>query len=160
MVNSVNDALNTIKDQTLNVVNMAANVIFPSGGQQGPVEDPCQTTCFQRVNYQGQNNDYYFDRANGCISKGFIDPSVSIFNSCCDEHNRCLNSRCCTNDCQAFKNECDLQYNSCLKKNCVQFIADDTLFYTCLARASFVASTAVNKTCSTTLSQNRKLCYC
>lgn len=160
LVGAVNTAIDTIKDQTLNVVNMAANVIFPSGNGQSTVPDPCQTTCFQRVNYQDQNTDYYFDRDNGCISKGYIDSNLKIFDSCCDAHNRCLNSRCCTTECQNLKNECDTEYNNCLKKSCVQFIVDDTKFYTCLARGSFIASAAVNKTCNPQLTQNRKICYC
>ncbi|CAF0858214.1 unnamed protein product [Brachionus calyciflorus] len=160
LVNAVNDAFTTIKDQSLDLYNMAASFIFSTNPVNDAPADPCQTTCFQRINYQNQLTDYYFDRPNGCISKGFLDPSVEVFNSCCDQHNSCLNSRCCTNDCQSFKNDCDTQYNNCLKQSCVQFIVDDVKFYTCLARASYVASSAVNRTCSTTITQNRKLCYC
>ena len=160
LTNAVNDAINTIRDETINIVNMVSNVIFPSGGNQPPAQDACQTTCFQRVNYNGQLTDYYFDRPNGCISKGIIDPHVSVFNSCCDKHNQCLNSKCCTTDCQNLKNQCDTEYDTCIKSSCVQYISDNTQFYTCLARGAYVASLAVNRTCSATITANRKICYC
>ena len=83
-----------------------------------------------------------------------------MFNSCCDKHNECLNLKCCTNNCQQLKNECDTQYDVCLKQLCVQFIADNNKFYSCLGQGAYIASAAVNKTCSASVTTNRKLCYC
>jgi hypothetical protein len=160
LTDAVNSAINTIKDQSLTLINMAAAVIFPNGGAQGPTQDPCATTCFQRINYNDQVTDYYFDRPNGCISKGFIDKTVAVFDECCDKHNACLNSKCCTTDCQNLKNQCDTEYDTCLKSKCIPYLSDNVQFYTCLGRGAFMASIAVNRTCSTTLTVNRKICYC
>ena len=156
VVNAVNDAVDFLKEQAMNVVML---VVQPGQPGQPAQQDLCQTTCFQRINYQGQTTDYYFDRPNGCISKGFVGLD-STFNSCCDKHNQCLNSKCCTDDCQKLKNECDMEYDVCMKQLCVQFIADNNKFYSCLATGSYIASTAVNKTCSATTTSSRKLCYC
>jgi len=160
LTDAVNSAINTIKDQSLTLINMASAIIFPNGAAQAPTQDPCATTCFQRINYNDQVTDYYFDRPNGCISKGFIDKSVAVFDECCDKHNTCLNSKCCTTDCQNLKNQCDTEYDTCLKSKCVPYIADNVQFYSCLGRGAFMASIAVNRTCSTTLTVNRKICYC
>ncbi|RNA24631.1 DNA polymerase [Brachionus plicatilis] len=160
LVDAVNTAFDKIKDQSISIYHMAVDFFFPTGENGSVLGDPCNTVCFQRINYQNKLVDYFFDRPNGCISKGFIDPSVNVFNSCCDQHNYCLNEKCCTNNCQTLKNDCDTKYNNCLKQKCTEFIFDDVQFYTCLARASYIASSAVNRTCSTTINQNRKICYC
>jgi hypothetical protein len=156
---AINSALDAIKDTAGQVVNVV-NTIF--NGNQGTYtgQDPCTMTCFQRVNYNGQQLDYYYDRPNGCVSKGYVDSSVAMFNSCCDKHNECLNSKCCTTGCQSLKNDCDTEYDTCLKNTCVQFISDNAKFYTCLARGALIASVAVNQTCTPSLSVNRKLCFC
>ena len=156
VVNAVNDAVDFLKEQAMYVVML----VVPNPGQSGSAQqDLCQARCFQRINYQGQTTDYYFDQPSGCISKGFIGLD-STFNSCCDKHNQCLNAKCCTTECQSLKNECDQEYDVCLKQLCVQFIADSNKFYACLGTGSYIASTAVNRTCSATTTNSRKLCYC
>ena len=156
--NAVNNAINSIKDTAGQVINIV-QALFNGGTYTGQ-QDPCAMTCFQRINYNGEVKEYYFDQPNGCISKGYIDPSVKMFDSCCDKHNQCLNSKCCTTDCQALKNDCDTEYDSCLKSTCIPFISDNTQFYTCLARGALIASVAVNQSCTASITVNRKLCFC
>jgi hypothetical protein len=46
LVNAVNSAYDSVKDKTLDIVNMAQNVIFPSGNNApASIQDPCDTTC-------------------------------------------------------------------------------------------------------------------
>jgi hypothetical protein len=160
LVNAVNDALNTVKDQALNVVDLVSGILFPNNNQPGHENDACQATCISRINLNNQVTEYSFDKANGCISKGFIDPSVKIFDDCCDAHNKCLNSKCCTDDCQKYKNECDSDFEMCTKQVCLPFYLDNLQFYPCLAKGSYLASSAVNRTCNPNTTKNRKLCYC
>jgi hypothetical protein len=160
LVDTINQAINWVKETSVSVYNMASSIFYPSSGNQVQVTDPCQSTCFQRINYNGAINDYYFDKPNGCISKGFVDPSLKEYDSCCDEHNACLNSKCCTNNCQLDKNDCDTKYDTCLKSKCVLYISDNTKFYTCLAKAAAIAQYAVNRTCNAAITTNRKICYC
>ena len=160
LVNAVSDAVNTIKDQALNVVDLVSGIIFPNADQPGHENDACETTCISRINLNDKITEYSFDKPNGCISKGFIDSSVNIFDECCDAHNRCLNSKCCTNDCQKYKNECDSAFEMCTKQVCLPLYLDNMKFYPCLAKGSYLASSAVNRTCHPNATRNRKLCYC
>ena len=59
VTNAVNDAVSFIKDQAMNVVLI---VMQPNQPGQPIQQDLCQTTCSQKINYQGSVNEYFFDR--------------------------------------------------------------------------------------------------
>jgi hypothetical protein len=88
------------------------------------------------------------------------DEARRLFDTCCDEHNQCLNSRCCTSDCQDLKNECDQKYNSCTRNKCKPYYDEEIEFQKCQIRGAYLVSAARNRTCNPQLTQNRKLCYC
>jgi len=162
VVNAVNDSIHFIKTHAINVADVVGSILFPQGGSGVSLqnEDACKATCSIRININGQTQDFYFDQPNGCITKGFLDPTLDIFNSCCDKHSQCLNAKCCTNDCQALKNECDAEFEKCNKEVCLPLFHDNLQFYPCLARGAYIASSAVNRTCNSNSIKNRKLCYC
>jgi uncharacterized membrane-anchored protein YitT (DUF2179 family) len=58
ITNAVNDAVNFIKDQAMNVVVL---VMQPNQPGQPAQQDLCQTTCSQKINFQGQLSEYFFD---------------------------------------------------------------------------------------------------
>lgn len=163
LVSAVNDAYDTIKDNTLMVVNIAQAIFNPgSNNQGGEQQDPCATTCFTRIVLNNQQVDYFFDKPNGCISKAINDPNASkYFNKCCDQHNECLNAQCCTDNCQELKNECDLKYNSCVRSACKPYYDDEIEFQTCQIRGAYIVSSARNKTCRAEYNNiNKKICFC
>ena len=85
---------------------------------------------------------------------------MKIFDTCCDRHNQCLNAKCCTQECQNFKNECDKDFEACLKQVCLQFSLENSKFYPCLAQGAYMASSSITKTCHPNITKKRKLCYC
>lgn len=134
----------------------------PTTNGQVQVEDRCATTCFQRINNGGNTQDYYFDKPNGCISKGWQDSATKMFDNCCDLHNQCLNKQCCTTNCQGLKNDCDTSYYHCMKRQCYVSVDynDNAAMNRCEANAIYMANTSINRTCHATASDNRKVCYC
>jgi len=58
ITNAVNDAVNFIKDQAMNVVVL---VMQPNQPGQPAQQDLCKTTCSQKINFQGQLSEYFFD---------------------------------------------------------------------------------------------------
>lgn len=134
----------------------------PTTDDQVQVENRCATRCFQRIVYKGYTKDYYFDRSNGCVSKGWQDPSIKMFDSCCDMHNQCLNNQCCTTKCQDLKNDCDFAYFQCLKRRCYASVDfnENLALSRCEANAIFIANTAINRTCHATADDDRKVCFC
>jgi hypothetical protein len=135
-------------------------VYFPYQPQQPQYVDFCDLTCRSRFTINGEKKDFFFDKSNGCISKGFTGPRADVFNQCCDEHNQCLNSKCCTNNCQELKQDCDRQYEACTKQVCSRFIHDNTKFLECFGDGITIrnANAAIN--CNAQHTRNRKLCYC
>jgi hypothetical protein len=151
-----NHVISPITDHVINPITG-----FINGGGGNNNQDYCAVTCQSRVESNGQVLEYWFDRSNGCSSKGFFDNQFRMFDHCCDLHNTCLNSRCCTtNDCQYQKDECDLQYNTCLRNVCRQFYDNEAQFNQCQANSANVVATEMNNKCRMPTSQNRKLCYC
>ena len=145
----------------MNVVSDALNLIMKPGPQGQSPQDPCEATCLVRVMFNNEPKDYYFDRPNGCISKGVNDNDVNTyFNDCCDKHNYCLNAKCCTTNCQELKNKCDQEYYTCTRAACMPLYMDEVKFYPCQAKAAYMVSGARNRTCNPMASNNRKICFC
>lgn len=158
---TVISTINTIMKPTQLVANLVLSQIVPTASNQQGDVDLCKEECFSRVNVNNQLNDYYFNQGdNGCISKGYLDAEYTEFDSCCDAHNLCLNARCCTNDCQVLKNECDKAFETCTREKCVPHISDTDRFWTCMGRGARISSSAVNSTCDPTETRSRRLCYC
>ncbi len=106
--------------------------------------------------------DYYFDKTNGCVSKGWLDSEVKVFDKCCDSHNSCLNKQCCQTNCQQLKNDCDNAFYHCMKRECYISIdyMDTNKMNRCVSTAGLVANVAINRTCNAQATDNRKVCYC
>jgi hypothetical protein len=162
LVNAVENAIDKIKDETMNIIQIGSAIVNPGqNNQPGEAQDPCATTCFIRVIMKGEPKDFFYDQPNGCIAKGVNDNDVnSFFGTCCDNHNRCLNAQCCTNNCQELKNACDEEYFKCTRSACKPLYDDEIKFYTCQAKASYMVSGARNNTCKPGETTNRKLCRC
>jgi hypothetical protein len=155
-----NNVVNQIKDPILNVANIIGGIFFPYQPQQPQYVDFCDLTCRSRFTIDGKETDFFFDKPNGCISKGFTGPRADVFNQCCDEHNQCLNSKCCTNNCQELKQECDTQYEACTKQVCFKFIHDNAKFMECIGDGVTISNAAKSAVCNAEHTRNRKLCYC
>ena len=148
IVNPINNhVINPISE---NVINPISNLINGSGNGLGGNQDFCTLQCSSKVNISNNDVEFFFDRPNGCKSKGFLQNEFKSFDNCCDEHNVCLNSHCCTTDCENIKNECDKQYYTCLRSICFQLINNADQLSVCEARSNVLLKTAKDK----------KLCYC
>jgi hypothetical protein len=154
------NAVNTVVDPVLNVANLVGGLFISPPTSQDQNVNICDLTCKSRYNVNGQDIDYFFDRPNGCISKGFSGPRADVFNSCCDRHNECLNARCCTTECADLKQECDSAYEACTKQSCFQFVADNAKFLECIGDSITVSNAAKSATCNANSATSRKLCYC
>ena len=96
VLDGINVAVNTVSQSFNQVVDMAASIFTPVSEPSvpgGASADLCGATCFQRIKVDNNVKDYYFNQANGCISKGYATHHTVIFNSCCDMHNTCLNAQ-------------------------------------------------------------------
>lgn len=148
----------------LGSIGNAISGLFGGGGgnsnQNNNEVDPCSTyTCFNRVNNNGTVTDYPYDKPYGCISKGLNRKDVNIFDDCCDEHNKCLNAQCCTNNCQELKESCDFKYSGCLATKCVK-VSQIGSNANCID-LMYVLFNANNQKCiKNELSTNRKICLC
>lgn len=161
LTDAVSNAVNSVAEHTLMVINIASLIFNPGQNNQGQEQDPCATTCFTRVLVDNVPTDLYFDQPNGCLAKGIRDPEVeTYFADCCNQHSACLNSKCCTDNCQELKNQCDEQYLDCYRDACYPYYKDKVKFYTCSAYGSTLVSMSRNRTCSTTTKVNRKVCFC
>jgi hypothetical protein len=165
---SVQAAIGAVKNQLEDVPNMALIVLGTvlNGGKLPTGEappDPCKSTCLQQFKERETGNllTYYFDKPYGCISKGTTSPETQIFDDCCNKHNECLNSRCCTTDCQELKNDCDRKYSRCMNTLCFPLneLSNDD-FTACLAVANIMLEQSVKRTCNIGTNIERKICYC
>lgn len=142
-------------------VDAAGNLITVLiGGTSGTTQDQqqpdfCSYRC-KAVNQAG--TEFFYDQPNGCAAKGFS-PLPYNFNSCCDSHNYCLNTRCCTTECQQLKDDCDTDYKRCLRSVC-SGIANFDEQDKCVNLANLVAGTASSSKCNADEKRNRKLCIC
>lgn len=153
--NQAVNGVNTVVDAVGNIVSSLSG--SGSGGQPGqPEPDFCNLRCQAK----NQNGDiFFYDQVNGCTSKGFASVPYSGFNTCCDLHNQCLNSKCCTSNCQTLKDDCDVEYKRCLRTVC-NAISNFDLADKCIAQANAVSSYASASKCNPSESRNRKLCIC
>jgi hypothetical protein len=96
-VNAVSDAIDTIKDSVLDVIDTTSSIINENNNQQQTSSSnneentsACNGTCKVRVQVSSDEvKEFYFDQANGCISKGILDSQVNeYFGSCCDKHSK------------------------------------------------------------------------
>ena len=146
--------VSTIVDNVGNFITiLTGGATGSTGEQQAP--DFCSYKC-KAVNQAGV--EFFYDQPNGCASKGFSQLPYN-FNSCCDSHNYCLNTRCCTTDCQQFKDNCDMDYKRCLRAVCSN-LSDFDEMDKCISIANLMANTAGTNKCNVNESRNRKLCIC
>ena len=164
----VNAITNQVIDPIKHIVAIVTNPIAiitggGSGNNQGPNSvDYCNTVCYSRVNFQDVVTDFYFDRSNGCKSKGLMSDEIKKFDTCCDKHNQCLNSKCCTGDCQGLKDSCDDEYADCMDDRCQQIFnvnKNRQERSECLQVSEALRSASSAQKC-TTQTVNRKICFC
>jgi hypothetical protein len=156
--NTVVDGYNQVVGGVNTAVDAVGNIVSSLGGSSEsgqPEPDFCNLRC-KAVDKAG--SEYYYDQSNGCVSKGFSALPYN-FNSCCDNHNMCLNSKCCTSECQTLKNDCDLNYKRCLRSICSR-IDDFDDMDKCTNLANVVSNYANSSGCNPNESRNRKLCIC
>ena len=103
--------------------------------------------------------DYVYDKPNGCMSKGLLNTDLNEFNDCCDEHNKCLNSQCCTTNCEELKETCDLEFLTCLNSQCKNYDKNEEKLR-CYSSAIKLHNSITDKKCKKDLNKNRKICLC
>jgi hypothetical protein len=164
--NPVQNTVVDIYDQAVGGISTAADAvgnfitIITGGVGSGTVpgqEDPdfCSYRC-KAVNNAG--TEFFYDQPNGCPSKGYSQLPYN-FNMCCDSHNYCLNTKCCTTECQQLKDNCDSDYKRCLRGVCSglsNFDEQDK----CINLANLMAGQASSGKCNPGENRNRKLCIC
>lgn len=153
--NQVVSGVSTAVDATGSFIT---NLVGASTGPTYEVSNPdfCSLRC-QSKNSEGAT--FFYDEPNGCAAKGFVNVGFSQFHRCCDAHNVCLNSKCCTTDCQQHKDACDLDYKRCLRSVC-NGIFDFDEQDKCVTQANFISSHASAYKCNPNEVRNRKLCIC
>jgi hypothetical protein len=157
----VNPVISGVTDHIINpiqenVIDPISAIVNGGGGGQPQPQDLCQATCVKKFNY-GQVEEFFYDRPNGCRSKGFPD---NTFDSCCDQHNYCLNNQCCTTDCDAKKSACDNQLRQCLRNTCEPLYDDYQKYEVCNVLMMKLNTHVRNQQCKADSTTNRKLCYC
>lgn len=156
--NIVKPIVNPVVDH---VINPIGNLIGVGGGGNQN-EDLCAKACVNKVKLSENNvAEFFLDRSHGCVSKGFLPTEYKSFDKCCDAHNYCLSSQCCTNDCQSRKDACDMTMFDCMREDvCFHLYHDKEQYKNCMGRVDLVMKQLKVLDCNQGFTQNKKLCYC